>query len=53
MFLGHEQTGLRTNGVCTLMTIKALQSPAPVFHYPSSTVLHLFRCVDHLQLIYN
>jgi len=53
MFLGHEQTGLRTNGVFTLMALKTLQSPKPVLHYPSSTVLHLIRCVCHLQLIYS
>lgn len=53
MFLGHEQTGLRTNGLCTLMAIKALQSPTPVLHYPSSIVLHLIHCVGHLQLIYS
>ena len=53
MFLGHEQTGLRTNGLCSLMAIKVLQSPTPVLHYPGSTVLHIFCCVCHLQLIYS
>lgn len=53
MFLGHEQIGLRTNGLCSLMAIKALQSPTPVLRYPSTTVLHIIRCVGHFQLIYS